>query len=119
MLTVKEQLELIKTEFETKLPGLLTTAGLTDFNQYLAKPPLKSNDLELCVIQCQLYNKKDLTAYFDVIKPFILKNITPYLLELENRNELEWGIYHMDENKTNSLILFGLSFDVSLDDCED
>ena len=134
-MSLKGNLDLIKTTLETGLPALLSTANLLNFESYLSIPdndpqkrqltvnPDRNNNVtsdltRAFIIKAQLPRIPDNASYFDVIEPFIRENVTPELLGFQNRISIDSDFYPIDLNRTTSYIFFNITFTSSLDDCE-
>jgi hypothetical protein len=125
----------IKTVFSTGLPALLSTAGLEDFDEYLNKSPLRSNDKELCVyidfddngtdtktfgvmIQAQLYGDDQVQEYHSVIMPFIEQFITADVVGYQTRMNISSDVFPMEPNGSSAFVFYMVSFESQIDDCE-
>lgn len=119
--------------------GELANAGLGDFDRYLNKSDLQSDDKELCVyidngsdttdqktvgfiIKAQLYRVTDdveVTSYNDVIFKAIRDNITPTLLEYQERDSINFEQFPFDIGSSSAFIFYQIQFKDSLDDCQE
>lgn len=133
-MTPVERTKAIADKAAEKLPALLATAGLSDFDEYQNKSPLRPDDLEFCVyidsdddstdsqafgvvIQCQIYGKDDGQEYHSVIMPFLREFITAELIEYEVRDSIRAEVWPMD-NASTSFIFYGIAVSSQSDDCD-
>jgi len=133
---LKSNLDLIRDTLSNGLPALLTSANLDDFESYLSIPDNDSGKRQLVVypdrnnnatdnlttgfiIKAQLPRVADNASYFDVIEPFIRKNITPELLGYVNRVSIDSDFFPIDLDRSTSYIFFNIIYSSELDDCED
>lgn len=134
-MTPKEKVTAIKNLLETNLPGVLSAAGLDDFEDYLAKQPNDSNkrqsgtyifqdddttDTERTgfVLHFQLPRKFDALEYHDAIYPYLQESLVPSVVDLDIREGIETDILYADNSGT-SIIGYFVIFTEDLDDCQD
>ena len=125
----------IKTKLSTVLPGLLTAAGLNDFQDYLDTPPTDGDRRQLGIyvadeedtidllrlailIQAQLPGEPDgEQKYHSVIMKAIREHVTPELVGFHTRQRIFADCYPLD--RTNSTLNFyEIDFQSELDDCD-
>ena len=133
-MTPIERTATIRDEAQSRLPALLAGAGLDDFDEYLNKSPLRSDDKEFCVyidsddnttesrtftvvVQCQIFKKDQAQDYHSVIMPFIEEYITAELIDYEYRDAIRSELWPMD-NRSTSFIFYGIVFISDSDDCD-
>ena len=131
-----DPITLIHETLQRDVPGILADAGLQAFDEYRDSPPVRSNDREMCVyfsrdtdttdmrtkefiIQCQLYGETSPRRYHYALMPFMKKRITEQLLGMERREMIDVDIWPIDRQTTTSFIYYILTFEDSLDDCEE
>jgi hypothetical protein len=135
-MTLQEQLDYIKDTLEnpvTGLPPLLLAAGLPQFVTYSSHDTEELNTIEIGVytdvvkdttdnamiayiIKIQMYAEDLGVQYYDVINPFIRKNIKAGDLGYTNRDSLIADFWPLDQRST-SYVYFSLVFSSELDDC--
>ena len=136
MLTTKQIKTIIRDKFAADLPALLTTAVLSDFEDYLISQPSNREKRQLgmytegrtnstdfrefrLIIQAQLPRIADWEQnYDDVIFPYIEQEITAELLGFITRESVESDLYPVDQTGT-SFNFYVLTFSSPLDDCEE
>ena len=134
-LTPIERTAAIRDLFSNNLPDLLTDASLDNFDEYLNKSPLRSQDKELCVyidfddndsdsysfgvvIQAQLYGSDQVQEYHSVIMKFIEENIIGDTVGFTVRNNIAADIWPMDIERSTAFIYYSVGFMTRTDDCD-
>jgi len=135
-LTPIERTEAIKDLCESDLPALLDDAGLSNFDEYRNKTPLKSNDKELCVyiaedmnspsenkflvlIQVQIYGNDEGQEYHSVIMPFLEQELTADIVEYTDRDSISADVWAMDVEKMTTFLWYEIEFTEDKDGCDD
>lgn len=133
-MTPIERTQAIADKAALILPGLLTTALLSPFVQYINKSPLEVDDNEFCVyidsdinnedsllfsalIQVQISGEDKVQEYHSVIMPFIEENIDADLVDYVDRDSIEADVWPMD-NTSRSFIYYTVSFSSPSEDCD-
>lgn len=134
-MTAIEKTAAIRDLLSANIPGLLAGIGLDDFDEYLNKSPLRSDDKEICVyidletndvdltrfavlIQAQIYKKDQVQEYHSVIMPFLEDNLDGNVVEMEQRQSIDADIYPLDISSSTSFVFYSVVFETNLDDCD-
>jgi len=118
-----------------ELPPLLGTAGLDDFDEYINRPPLRSNDNEftvyvadmtnstargafIVVFQIQLHGQDKGQEYNDVIWPWLEEKVVASVVGFQERDELSGELWPMGRETQNVFNYYDIVFVNDLDDCD-
>ena len=134
-MTPIEKTTAIRDLLSANLPALLSSAGLSDFDEYRNKTPKKADDKELCVyivsdsdneetqdftvlIQAQLYQSDQDQEYHSVIYPYLTENLTGDIVGDMQRQSIVGDIWPMEPGSGAAAFLFyEVSFFTDIDDC--
>jgi len=133
-MSLKDTIDLLKNTLQPVISNALATASIEDFDDYLANTPTQSEKKQLAfyfdnkqndgtnkifnfIVQAQLHGvlARDSWDYQDIIESAIL-GIDVESLGYESMDRLNIETYPIFENDS-TIILFELSFSISVDDC--
>lgn len=134
----KERTEAIKTKLETDIPGLLSAAGLADFDSYITKIPSDTDENILStyiivddddtnnltfgvIIHAQIpypTEGTDEQDYHNILFPYIRENILPSLVDFPIRESIKSTLLPVEVGGGSAFILYEVVFSGDSDDCE-
>lgn len=132
--TIKQKLDLIKDDAAATLPTILATAGLSDFDTYLAEPPndeeknqfcvypdiTRSNDTErdfdiICQLQLATKTARESYDYQDIVNNYFIE-FDPETIGKQIRGEILSENFPPEEH-SGAIIIFTVEFQDDIDDC--
>lgn len=135
-MTAKQQVAAIRNKLASTLPAALTSAGLQDFEDYLERPPndrdkrqigvycTRDTDstnqlLRLLVIHIELPGVRNEDDYHAVINPVVKQQITPELIDMVSRDEIDSLIFPIEPRDNSATIYYFMRYTSELDDFDD
>ena len=134
---ITSALETIRDTLKNELPGALTTAGLSDFDEYKDTDPTDTQLKSLCVyfdsrssdanvdmlrvlIQLQLYDILDsrtATLYGDIVSETVRAYVKPGLIDMVELSSINIDLYPVQAESGTSFVFLTLDYASDVDDC--